>query len=590
MGNHVKKFGRIFDYRDEILRSNPGTTCVVKVDYSDDSGKLVFQSFYICFDPCKKAFLNGCRRCIGLDGCFLKGVTKRQLLVAVAKDGNNQMLPVAWAVVQYENKNIWIWFVKLLIEDLGLTDDRDYTIISDMQKGIRATLIELLPKVEHRMCARHILANWGKKWRGLQRKNQFWKCARSTFKAELKKNLNQLAMLGGEDIVPDLLHYKGIPCPHGIAAILYKKLDPIDFVDSCYSKETYLKTYYHYILPVTNMNMWPESTNPHVEPPVVVFMPGRPKKKRNKQFYETKKCGKISRKGVYMTCRICHGQNHNKRGCPFKEKAKKISDNFDAPPRPRRRPRNTTPATLAGQTAPTANIKHVAEATRERRRGVKHVEHVAATTRGRERGIEHVAATEKGRVKSVEYAIAAVRGREMSVEHAAAAARGRERGVEHVEHVVAAARGREMGVEHAAAAARGREKGVEHVAAAAVAGRGRERPRKTPLGDIGVAKRTPLHEWFEHQTIYALPNPPASPVYAPPNSFASPIHTPPNPHVSTSKRPKTVEIGVLIIENGFTTYNPRLPSSRILHTGSAHPIRSADINGDLGYKPKIRVR
>lgn len=111
---------------------------------------------------------------------------------------------------------------------------------------------------------------------------------------------------------------KGIPCPHGIAAILYKKLDPIDFGDSCYSKETYLKTYCHYIQPVTNMNMWPESTNPHVEPPVVVFMPSRPKKKRNKQFYETKKYGKMSRKGVYMTCRICHGQNHNKRGCPFK--------------------------------------------------------------------------------------------------------------------------------------------------------------------------------------------------------------------------------------------------------------------------------
>lgn len=76
--------------------------------------------------------MNGCRRCIGLDGCFLKGVTKRQLLVVVAKDGNNQMLPVAWAVVQYENKNTWIWFVKLLIKNLGLTDDRDYTIISDM--------------------------------------------------------------------------------------------------------------------------------------------------------------------------------------------------------------------------------------------------------------------------------------------------------------------------------------------------------------------------------------------------------------------------------------------------------------------------
>ncbi|KAM3340391.1 hypothetical protein P3S68_030261 [Capsicum galapagoense] len=94
MGNHVKEFGRIFDYRDDMLRSNPGSTCVVKVDDSDDSGKLVFQSFYICFDACKKAFLDGCRRCIGLYGCFLNGVTKGQLLVVVAKDDNNQILPI----------------------------------------------------------------------------------------------------------------------------------------------------------------------------------------------------------------------------------------------------------------------------------------------------------------------------------------------------------------------------------------------------------------------------------------------------------------------------------------------------------------
>ncbi|KAM3282565.1 hypothetical protein P3S67_026210 [Capsicum chacoense] len=95
MGNHVKEFGRIFDYRDKMLRSNSDSTCVVKVDDSDDSGKLVFQSFYICFDACKKAFLDGCRTRIGLDGCFLKRVTKGQLLVVVAKDGNNQMLPIA---------------------------------------------------------------------------------------------------------------------------------------------------------------------------------------------------------------------------------------------------------------------------------------------------------------------------------------------------------------------------------------------------------------------------------------------------------------------------------------------------------------
>ena len=31
MGDHVKEFGRILDYKDVLLRTNPGSTCVVKL-------------------------------------------------------------------------------------------------------------------------------------------------------------------------------------------------------------------------------------------------------------------------------------------------------------------------------------------------------------------------------------------------------------------------------------------------------------------------------------------------------------------------------------------------------------------------------
>ncbi|KAH0677711.1 hypothetical protein KY285_025512 [Solanum tuberosum] len=394
MGDHVKEFGRIFYYWDELLRTNPSNTCVVKVDDSE-----------------------------GYYGCFLKGVTKGQLLVVVAKDANNQMLPTAWSVVEYENKNTWAWFLKLFIEDLGLGDGKDYTLISAMQKGLTSTVNHLLPEVEHRMCARHILANWAKDWRGLERRNQFWKCARSTFEAELKANLAHMALLDNnmvesfnawilaprhktiiimlEEIRVKVMNrlggsyvhtvdmrsrtcsckswmLQGIPCPHAIAAILYKNWKPIDYVDDCYSKETYLRTYYHYLQPVTNMKMWLDSTNSHVEPPVVKSMPGRPRKVRNKERWESKKLEKLPRKGAYMTCSICHGKNHNKRSCPLKDyvvvgpsnevgtsraipkprgrprkpptttEAPTATDgeqtnvNPDAPPRPRGRPRKTT--------------------------------------------------------------------------------------------------------------------------------------------------------------------------------------------------------------------------------------------------------
>ncbi|CAN1167851.1 hypothetical protein LINPERHAP2_LOCUS27483 [Linum perenne] len=45
----------------------------------------------------------GCRKLFALDGCFLKGEVKGMILTAVGKDGNNQMFPIAWAVVEGEN-------------------------------------------------------------------------------------------------------------------------------------------------------------------------------------------------------------------------------------------------------------------------------------------------------------------------------------------------------------------------------------------------------------------------------------------------------------------------------------------------------
>ena len=93
MGDRVVEFGKILYYKDELLRTKLGSSCVVKLGELDALSRPVYQSFYICFDPLKKAFQNY-RKFIGLDGCFLKGVCRGQLSVAVARDGNNKMLPL----------------------------------------------------------------------------------------------------------------------------------------------------------------------------------------------------------------------------------------------------------------------------------------------------------------------------------------------------------------------------------------------------------------------------------------------------------------------------------------------------------------
>jgi len=94
---------KLFDYALELKRSNPRTSVHIALDPEEEDH--VFQRIYICFDACRRGFLDGCWRVLGLDGCFLKGPMKGELLSAVGRDANNQIYPIAWAVVEYENKD-----------------------------------------------------------------------------------------------------------------------------------------------------------------------------------------------------------------------------------------------------------------------------------------------------------------------------------------------------------------------------------------------------------------------------------------------------------------------------------------------------
>ncbi|KAG5600833.1 hypothetical protein H5410_032203 [Solanum commersonii] len=204
------------------------------------------------------------------------------------------------------------------------------------------------------------------KLRGIKRRKKFWACARSTFEAQSKYNINALSKMR-TCIVEALIKYNKEKCiannmaesfnawilglrnniiitileeirvkamsrvsklrafadtwTNGISPMAMM-LDASQAISSWYRKETYLKTYSHFIQPVPNMEMWPESRNLIVEPPEARQMPGRPPKNRIREIGEVRKAGKLPRMGTIMTCSICRGANHNKRNCPKNSKPK----------------------------------------------------------------------------------------------------------------------------------------------------------------------------------------------------------------------------------------------------------------------------
>nr|AAW28568.1 Putative transposon MuDR mudrA-like protein, identical [Solanum demissum] len=166
MGDFIEEFARLYDYAKELKSTNLGTTMVVRTSKNTIPGKEVFQGIYICLGALKSGWMEGCRRIIGFDGAYLKGVCRSELMSCISKDRNNQMYLVAWAIFNKKSKDTWSWFIKCIKHDLELTqiEGERLTVMSDMQKGLNLALVDLLPNTEIRWCARHIWANWKKLW------------------------------------------------------------------------------------------------------------------------------------------------------------------------------------------------------------------------------------------------------------------------------------------------------------------------------------------------------------------------------------------------------------------------------------------
>ncbi|XP_017416509.2 uncharacterized protein LOC108327302 [Vigna angularis] len=178
-GDFIEQYKRVYDYGHELLRCNPGSTVQIKVD--SHNGDPIFQRMYVCLKACKDSFIS-CRPIICLDGCFLKGVYKGELLTAVGRDPNDQMVPLAYAVVEVENKDSWTLFLQLLIEDLrGSKVCGGCTWMSNQQKGLVLAIQELLPRAEQRYCLRHLYANFRKRFGGQVLKNLMWSAATTTY-------------------------------------------------------------------------------------------------------------------------------------------------------------------------------------------------------------------------------------------------------------------------------------------------------------------------------------------------------------------------------------------------------------------------
>nr|GEV86602.1 hypothetical protein [Tanacetum cinerariifolium] len=116
IGDHTTQYSLLRQYVLELKERNPDTTVKIDVarNFEPDS-------------PTRKPF-------------------PMQIITAVKVDPNNGIYPLAYAVVEFETKKSWLWFLDCIGEDLELFRNSNFTFVRDRKKRMGWNLEYLKPR------------------------------------------------------------------------------------------------------------------------------------------------------------------------------------------------------------------------------------------------------------------------------------------------------------------------------------------------------------------------------------------------------------------------------------------------------------
>lgn len=138
-----------------------------------------------------------------LDGAHLKGDFKGTMLLAVAMDGNNQIMPLAYGICKSESLENWSLFLLRLRDCIG--DSEHLTFISDRAQAIATSIANIFPNASHGICCYHLYCNLRTKFgRGRKLKTLFYKAAKAYTEAEflqLFENIKQTRLAAWQYLV-----------------------------------------------------------------------------------------------------------------------------------------------------------------------------------------------------------------------------------------------------------------------------------------------------------------------------------------------------------------------------------------------------
>ncbi|KAF7844642.1 serine/threonine-protein phosphatase 7 long form-like protein [Senna tora] len=180
-GNWESSYSKLPRWMAAIQHFLPGT--VVQFCYKprprgvpSDPNIRIFQRVFWAYKPCIDAFPH-LKPMVQVDGTFLYGKYTQTLLIASSQDGNSNVVPLAFAIVEGETLEAWAWFLKRV--RLHVVGERhNICLISDRHPSILSAVSDPRtmwqpPYGHHVHCIRHLASNLNKKYSDSNLKDLF---------------------------------------------------------------------------------------------------------------------------------------------------------------------------------------------------------------------------------------------------------------------------------------------------------------------------------------------------------------------------------------------------------------------------------
>ncbi|XP_013589150.1 PREDICTED: uncharacterized protein LOC106297461 [Brassica oleracea var. oleracea] len=149
----AKTIGNLIMHKYDGVKAGPKCNDIIEL-MRDEHGIKVSKS--LAWD-CVRGFYRAIRKVIVLDGTFLKSKFKGVLLVATALDGNSNLYPLAFGVVDSENDLSWNWFMRQL--KVVIADEQSLAFFSNRNTSLGKAIANVHPQSHHGICIHHLLNN-----------------------------------------------------------------------------------------------------------------------------------------------------------------------------------------------------------------------------------------------------------------------------------------------------------------------------------------------------------------------------------------------------------------------------------------------